>query len=65
VTGRAAIHVNPHRIDDLAEALYLICTDKELREELSIRGPARAQKFEWDKTTKKTLELLEKTARNN
>jgi glycosyltransferase involved in cell wall biosynthesis len=60
VAGDAALLVDPLSVDDIAEALYRLHTDKELREELRQCGLARAADFTWEATARQTLALYER-----
>lgn len=58
VAGDAAMMVDPYNISDLASALMEILTDDNLRNKLIARGLERARKFNWIKTAKEYLEIL-------
>jgi glycosyltransferase involved in cell wall biosynthesis len=42
-----------------------ILSDPALHEELSKKGMEQAKKFSWENTARKTLELIEKIAKDN
>ena len=49
VAGDAALLVDPHDVDAIAEAMNRLVTDAALRTELSRRGLANVQRFSWEK----------------
>lgn len=59
VAGDAGILVNPRRVDELADALWRILTDRELHDELARKGVERAQMFSWTRTARETLAVYE------
>jgi len=61
VAGNAALLVNPYNIDEIAEAMYKVLTNKNLREDLIKRGLERVKKFSWEKTAKETLKIYKET----
>ena len=58
VVADAAIMVDPYRIGDITWAIEEILGDKNLYRELKKRGLARAEKFNWRETAKKTLDVF-------
>jgi O-antigen biosynthesis alpha-1,2-mannosyltransferase len=54
VAGGAALLVDPEDPDDVAGALARLAADDALREELAIRGLARAREFSWESALEKT-----------
>ncbi len=63
VAGDAAILVDPHDVDAIADALYRIITDEALRAELARRGLENVKRFSWEKCARETLAVLEQVAR--
>jgi glycosyltransferase involved in cell wall biosynthesis len=55
VAGDAALAVAPDDVDALTEALYRALTDMALREELRVKAVARAAKFTWEETARRTV----------
>ena len=49
VAGDAAVLVDPHDVDEIAEALATLCLDEGLAKRYSDRGVERARTFTWDK----------------
>jgi glycosyltransferase involved in cell wall biosynthesis len=62
VAGDAALLVDPHDTDALADALARILTDEGLRAELRRRGLQRARQFTWQRAARRTLTILESVA---
>jgi glycosyltransferase involved in cell wall biosynthesis len=60
VTGDGAIGVNPRSIREIASAIETLCTDVGLAERLAAAGRLRAERFSWDETARRTLEVYER-----
>jgi glycosyltransferase involved in cell wall biosynthesis len=60
VTGDAAILINPHNIDEMRDAMQTIANDEQLRLKFKSLSLQRAKLFSWEKTGKKTLEILQR-----
>ncbi len=58
VAGDAALLVDPHDVDAIAEAMNRLVTDAALRAALSRRGQANVQRFSWEKCARETLAVL-------
>jgi len=56
VAGEAAVLFDPHDEAAIAEALRRLLDDVTLREQLRVRGLARAGEFTWQRTARLTLE---------
>lgn len=54
VAGDAAIQVNPHAPNEIADALERVFTDRAWRAELCARGLVRAREFTWERTARET-----------
>jgi glycosyltransferase involved in cell wall biosynthesis len=63
VTGDAAIAVDPRSVVEIADAIELVLRDAELAARLAKRGRARAERFSWDETARRTLQVYEKALR--
>ncbi|QJW92710.1 glycosyltransferase family 4 protein [Frigoriglobus tundricola] len=50
VVGDAGLLFKPHDHEELAESLYRVLTDADLRRDLSQKGLARASKYSWRRT---------------
>jgi glycosyltransferase involved in cell wall biosynthesis len=59
VAGEAALHVDAHDPDDLAEAMGRMLTEPELRQKLRASGLRQASSFSWERTAQQTLEAYE------
>ena len=55
----AGLLVNPYDIDEIADAIYTIISQKGLRKDLSRKAIDRAQNFSWQKCAVKTLNVYE------
>jgi len=62
--GDAALYVDPTDTEDIAQKMKLLLQDKDLRKKLTEKGFDQIKKFSWEKTAKKTLEVLEEVARS-
>ena len=56
VVDSAAITINPQDFIELAEAIFKVLSNDNLRKQLILDGRTRAQRFSWEKTAKQTLE---------
>ena len=59
VTGDAALLVPPERVDLLADGLYRLLHDPELRSRLVENGKRRITLFSWEESARKTLRVYE------
>lgn len=57
VAGDAAIMVNPYDAEALAEALFQVFTDADLRTSLIQRGLSHAQNFSWHKSAQQLEQI--------
>ncbi len=57
VVGDAALQVNPHDTEMLADALTRVVTDRALAADLRARGLAQAEKFSWQRAGQATAQL--------
>jgi glycosyltransferase involved in cell wall biosynthesis len=57
VAGDAALLVDPMRTESLVEGLRELARNEDLREDLALRGLARAALFTWDKAVRETWEV--------
>jgi glycosyltransferase involved in cell wall biosynthesis len=56
--GKTAIMIDPYDIDEFACAMNLALKDENLREKLKKQGIEQVKKFNWQKCTQETLEVL-------
>ncbi len=64
VAGDSALLVNPEDVNDMAEGLYRLISDDELRERLKLAGRKRASTFTWEKAARATLDVYDRVVRN-
>lgn len=60
VAGDAAVCVDPHSIDEIADALRSMAVDESSRQEFARRGQARAKEFLWERALTKTWAIYER-----
>lgn len=58
IMGSTALYINPWRVDELAESIEQILTNTSNRKTLIEEGLRNAKRFDWEKTTEKTLDIL-------
>jgi glycosyltransferase involved in cell wall biosynthesis len=59
VVGKAAVLVNPENVFEISRALYKVLMDQPLREKLKAAGIEQAQKFSWEKSVRRMIEVYE------
>jgi len=59
VCGDAAYYVNPYDVESIADGIYKVVSDKELRENLVQKGLERAKLFSWEKSAREHLKVFE------
>jgi len=57
IASGAALLVNPESIEELGEALRRLASDVDLREDLKLKGLARAADYPWLKAVRKTWDV--------
>ena len=65
VVGDAAIKVNPTNEQGLADTIFRILTDLNLKSELSIKGIKQAESFSWKRTARETSLVYQNIFRNS
>ena len=60
VVGDAALLVNPHHVDELADAITRLLESETLCEQLRQKGYQRAQEFSWEASARKMLAIYHK-----
>jgi glycosyltransferase involved in cell wall biosynthesis len=60
VTGEVAVLVNPHNVEELAEAMRRVILDAGLRETLARKGIANASRFTWSRSIQETIRVYER-----
>ena len=63
VVGNAAVTVNPENVFEIMRALHRVLLDQPLREKLKARGLQQAEKFSWDASVRRMLEIYREVAR--
>ncbi len=58
VVGDAALMVDPYKPSEIADAIWILLEDDKLRNLYKEKGILRAKKFSWERTGKKTLDLI-------
>ncbi len=59
VGGEAAMYFDPENVDNITKALEKVIASEKLRQEMIKKGYEQVKKFSWEKTAKKTLEVLQ------
>lgn len=59
VVGDAALLINPENPGEIATAMKKLIEDAELAESLKNKGLAQGQKFSWERSAEKLLEIIE------
>ena len=62
VVGDAGLKVNPIDVSAIADAIYKVVLDSDLRQEMSEKGLQQAQRFSWEETARGTLAVYEEVA---
>ena len=57
ITGDAALHVDAHSIDGIADAMQRVMRDEKLRAAMIERGLDRAKQFTWRRCADQTREI--------
>jgi glycosyltransferase involved in cell wall biosynthesis len=63
VVGDAALLLDPRDVSAWRDALARLVTDESLREDLRVRGRARAAAFTWARTARLTLDVYREALR--
>jgi glycosyltransferase involved in cell wall biosynthesis len=62
VVGNAAVLVNPENVFDIMRAVHRVLLDQPLRERLKQRGYEQAQRYSWDSSVQRILQVYHETA---
>ncbi len=60
VVGNAGITIEPSDADSLAEAIEKVISDSNMRENMIKMGIKQIEKFNWENTTRKTLDVYKR-----
>ncbi len=58
VTGNACLHVEPASVEDIAQAMHAVISDRSLADTLSMKGRMQAEKWTWEKAAEKYLDAV-------
>jgi glycosyltransferase involved in cell wall biosynthesis len=59
VVGDAAVMIDPYDINEIADTMYKVLTDNNLRNQMINKGLKRAEEFSWEKSARSIVELIE------
>ncbi|MFA7243699.1 MAG: glycosyltransferase family 1 protein [Patescibacteria group bacterium] len=59
--GDAAVFFNPHKQNEIADAIYKLISDKKLGQKLVQKGSERLKEFSWERTAQETLKIINLT----
>lgn len=59
VAGDAALGVDPRSVREIAQAIESVVSDVNVADRMAARGRAQAERFSWDETARRTLEVYE------
>ena len=62
VGGDSVFYVNPYDIENIAQGMYRILTEENLRRDLGDLGRERAKLFSWDKTAQDIKSVIKRSA---
>lgn len=62
VTAGTALLFDPHRPEDLAQAILKVTGEPEVRRDLVDRGLVRAREFTWERAARNTIEVFRELA---
>lgn len=63
IAGDAGVLIDPYDVNSLADGMYKVLLDNELRRNLKKKGLERAKLFSWEKCARETLEVYEELYR--
>ena len=63
IVGDAAVQVDPHDTDALADAMRRVLDDADLRADLRQRGLVQAARFSWFETARRSQSIYQRVAR--
>ncbi len=59
VCGEAAYYIDPYSIESIAEGIYKVLTDEQLRDIMIQKGFERTKLFSWQKSAERVLNLFD------
>jgi len=63
VCGNAVYYIDPYSVDSIAQGIYKVLIDGNLRKNLMQKGLERAKMFSWEKTANEVLKVFEEIRR--
>jgi glycosyltransferase involved in cell wall biosynthesis len=57
VVGNAAVMVNPENVFEIMHALHRVLVDQAVRDKLKARGVVQAQRFSWDDSVRRMMQV--------
>ncbi len=60
VAGDAALLVDPHSVQEIADAIIRVLSEPQLQEELRQKGYVQAQRYTWEQSARKLLGVYQK-----
>jgi glycosyltransferase involved in cell wall biosynthesis len=63
VAGDAAVLVDPYDPEAIADGMYRVLTDADLRRALRHKGLARARQFSWEDSVRRIHEIYDQVGR--
>lgn len=59
VVGDAGLYFDPHKVEQITDAIYQLATQTETLEQLRLKASQRAAQFTWSRAAKMALDCLE------
>ncbi|MEW9124908.1 MAG: glycosyltransferase family 1 protein, partial [Thermotaleaceae bacterium] len=57
VVGNAGIYINPYDVENIAQGIYSLLINQELRRDLENKGIEQAKSFSWNRTVKQIIDV--------
>jgi glycosyltransferase involved in cell wall biosynthesis len=58
ICGNAAIYCDPYSVKDISNKIKQLLADKNMQEEMRLKGFERAKQFNWEKTAQKLIKII-------
>jgi glycosyltransferase involved in cell wall biosynthesis len=62
VTGDAAVLVDPYDAASIADGVAKVLNNPALRDEMRVKGIARAREFSWERSVSRTRDIYQEVA---
>jgi glycosyltransferase involved in cell wall biosynthesis len=59
ICGDAVLYFNPHDIGQISHGILKMINDDSMKEEYIIRGKNKVKQYNWDKTSKQTIKIIQ------